>query len=236
VKRQPDRLSDRGPGDHAGFKVAERNPRRRFDSSSAKWVADLTAVRELRFNSDLFGQSIPFLIRPSASKLVSKESNMKKVLVAVALVILLASTLTAQDAAKAKPAAKTHAANSGGGDVSKKLLDMESKMAEYMKAGNWDAAGAMIDDKAVAVDESGVTDKAGWLKSMSGIKLTEAAVSDMKAIGFGDTYIVTGKFNGKGTSADGKDVDLNINWHDTWKNQGGKWKVIATSSANAKAM
>lgn len=162
---------------------------------------------------------------------------MKKVLVAIALVMLLAFTMSAQDAAKTKPAAKAHAAKMGaGGDVSKALLDMENKMAEYMKAGNWDAAGAMIDDKCVAVDPSGVTDKAGWIKMMSAMKLTEASVSDMKVVPFGETYIVTGKFNGKGTGADGKEVNMDANWVDTWTKRSGKWKVIATAAAEAKKM
>lgn len=160
---------------------------------------------------------------------------MKKIVFAVVLVMMLALGAMAQDAAKSTPPAKAHAAKAGtGGDVSKTLMEMETKMAALMQAGDWDKAGAMIDDKCVAVDESGVTDKAGWIKAMSAVKFTEASVSDMKAVPFGDTYIVTGKFNAKGSVADAKEMNMNINWMDTWAKRGGKWKVIATSAASAK--
>jgi len=162
---------------------------------------------------------------------------MKKIVMAVALVMMLALAVSAQEAAKEKPDAKTHAAKMGAaGDVSKTLQDMEDKMAADMKANNWTAVGEMLDNKFVAVDESGVTDKAGWLKMMGGMKMSEAAVSDMKVEPFGDTAIVTGKFKGKATDAAGKETNVDVNWMDTWKKVGGKWKVIASSGANAKAM
>lgn len=161
---------------------------------------------------------------------------MKKIVFAVALVMMLAFAVSAQDAAKAKPAAKAHTAKmSAGGDVSKTLLDMETKMAAAMKANDWTTVGSMLDDKFVSVDESGVMDKAAWLKMMSGMKMSEADVSDMKVEPFGDAAIVTGKFKGKATGADGKEIDVNINWLDSWAKRGGKWKVIGTSGANAKA-
>jgi ketosteroid isomerase-like protein len=142
----------------------------------------------------------------------------------VCVVALMALTLQAQDMGSKAEA------------VQKAIAGMEQQWATGSKDANADAVAPLLADGLINTDSDGtVHDKAQTLDRLKKAKWQTNEISDMKVAVFGNTAIATGNWQGKGTGADGKAVDANERWTDTWvKMANGKWQCVATQSSPAK--
>jgi len=59
---------------------------------------------------------------------------------------------------------------------------------------------------------------------------------NVKVTVFGNTAIATRGFNGKGTDATGKPLNVNERWTDTWVNMSsGQWQCVASHASPIKS-
>jgi ketosteroid isomerase-like protein len=154
---------------------------------------------------------------------------MKQVLATSVIVLLTLGGVLAQEPAKAGGGKAT-------GTVAQSLIDMENQWAKASKAGNADALAPMLAEDFVALDSDGsMRTKSEALARMKKAKWVTNEIGDMKVTVHGDAAVVTGSWSGKGTEADGKEIDAKERWADTWvKNVQGKWQCVVSASAPMK--
>ena len=153
---------------------------------------------------------------------------MKRGVVICGIVLLMIGTAIAQQSAKA--------GGKASGPVVQALMDLENQWGKASKASNGDALAPLLAEEFVSVDSDGTLyGKADIVARTKKAKWTTNEIADLKVTVHGDTGIVTGTWNGKGTDAAGKAVDAKERWADTWvKMPDGKWQCVASASAPMK--
>jgi ketosteroid isomerase-like protein len=123
-----------------------------------------------------------------------------------------------------------------GGGTEQAVAALEQKWVDGAKASNPDAIAPLLADKFLNTDSSGkTTGKAETLASTKASKWEKNEISDVKVTVFGKTAIASGDWVGKGTDANGKPVDANERWTDTWiEMSGGKWQCVASHGSTIK--
>ena len=123
-----------------------------------------------------------------------------------------------------------------GGAAEKAVLALEQQWLKAQRASNPDLLAPLLADKFVETDTDGkVMDKAATLADTKATKWNSAEYSHVKVTVFGNTAIVTGVFNGKGTDGSGKPLDVHERWTDTWvKMPNGQWQCVATQGSLIK--
>ena len=112
-------------------------------------------------------------------------------------------------------------------DTTADLIALDTQWGNSGVTGDTVAAGKLLSDKLVAVDQHGVTDKKGQLADSkpapAGTKYepTDFKVTMLDA----DTAIMT-----HGTKGEDAHYSLHV-----WSHKSGKWQVVATSSTPAQA-
>jgi len=113
-------------------------------------------------------------------------------------------------------------AGAASADTTADLIALDTQWGNTGITGDTVAAGKLLGDKLVAVDQNGVTDKKGQLAASTpapaGTKYepTDYKVTMLDA----DTAIMT-----HGTKGDDAHYSLHV-----WSHKTGKWLVVATSS------
>ena len=80
-----------------------------------------------------------------------------------------------------------------------------------------------------------VTSRTESIAQAKATKYTSVDYLDMKVMAFGDTAIAIGNFRAKGTDPDGKPLDVNERFTDTWtKMPNGKWQCVASHQSPIK--
>ncbi len=127
-------------------------------------------------------------------------------------------------------------AQANGSDANQKLMDMEHQWATAAKNGDWNSVSKMLSDNYVSTTATGKKmTKQESIEDMKSTKLDSGDVSDMQVHTFGNTAVVTGKFQGTGKDKNGKPLNINEAWTDTWVNQNGKWVCVASQSTDLNA-
>jgi ketosteroid isomerase-like protein len=123
-----------------------------------------------------------------------------------------------------------------GGGTEKAIAALEQKWADGAKASNADMVAPLLAEHLVNTYANGKTiGKAETLANIKKAKWETNLVSDVKVTEFGNTAIATGNWIGKGTDENGKAVDTQERWTDTWmKMPSGKWQCIASHSSTTK--
>lgn len=139
---------------------------------------------------------------------------------AIALVLLLTASAQQKAAAPAKPAA----------GVEQALKDIETKWAAAMVKSDTAAIDSFVADAWVFTNsEAQVFTKAQFMADLKSgaYKIQSAAAEDLKIQVHGNAAVVTGRWTSKGTYK-GKDISGSERFTDTFVNEGGKWRCIAT--------
>ena len=118
-------------------------------------------------------------------------------------------------------------------DTAKELIGLENKWAEAAKKGNADGVAPLLADGFIATDADGsVHNKAQMLARIKTDKWETNQISDLKVAVYDGAAVVTGTWVGKGTS-DGKPVNAQERWTDTWVTI-GRWQCVASHSSPMK--
>jgi uncharacterized protein (TIGR02246 family) len=122
------------------------------------------------------------------------------------------------------------------GGTEQAVADLEQKWLQSQKSNNPDMIAPYLADKMVITSSKGkARGKEDFLKEQKATKFSSVDYSDMKVTVFGNTAIATGLFKGSGTDPDGKPLDMNERFTDTWvKMSGGKWQCVASHSSPVK--
>jgi len=135
---------------------------------------------------------------------------MKRVLICVVGMLVLASAAWSQSTEKAVAA-------------------LENQWLQSQKTNNVALLIPLLADKFINTSSEGkVTGKSETVAEYKTSKWTSADNTDVKVVVYGDTAIATGIYNGKGTDS-GKPFDVHERWTDTWiKMPSGQWQCVAS--------
>ena len=118
--------------------------------------------------------------------------------------------------------------------TAKELIGLENKWTEAAKKGNADGVGPLLADGFIATDADGsVHNKAQTLARIKTDKWETNQISDVKVAVYDGAAVVTGIWVGKGIS-DGKPVNAQERWTDTWVTRHGRWQCVASHSSSTK--
>ena len=139
-------------------------------------------------------------------------------------VLLLAS------AVGALAGAEKHRATQGEDTATRALIDVENKWVEALVKSDVAALDSILADTYIDTDErshrSVKEDVFSFLKS-GDLKLDSIKLSDMQVHLYGDAAVVVGSSLQAGSFLGGP-VAAKIIFTDTFVNQGGKWRAVAS--------
>ena len=119
-------------------------------------------------------------------------------------------------------------------ETAKELSGLENKWVEAAKKGNAAGVAPLLADNFIATDADGsVHNKAQTLARIKTGKWETNQISDVKVAAYDGASVVTGTWVGKGTS-DGKPVNAQERWTDTWVTRNGRWQCVASHSSPIK--
>jgi uncharacterized protein (TIGR02246 family) len=128
----------------------------------------------------------------------------------------------------------SQAGKSGGPEQA--VADLEHKWLQSQQTNNPDLIASYLADNALFTNGQGkLRSKAEMLKEEKGTKYTSVDYPDLKVTVFGNTAIATGGFKAKGTDPEGKPLDADQRFTDTWvKTPDGKWQCVASATSPLK--
>ena len=113
--------------------------------------------------------------------------------------------------------------------VEEQVKKMETERAAAVVKGDTDTLAKMTSDDYMLINVNGqMSDKAQTMEAIKSgqIKLSQDDLSDLKVRVYGNTAVVTGKADVKGTIA-GKDTSGQILFTRVYVKKGGKWLSVA---------
>jgi ketosteroid isomerase-like protein len=131
-----------------------------------------------------------------------------------------------------------YAQSSAASGTEQAVMALEQKWLQSQKNNDTAMLEPLLADNIADTSTEGklLTGKAAVVKDAKAVKWTSAEYTDMKVTVHGDAAIVTGIFNGKGTDAAGKAVNVHERFTDTWvKMPDGKWLCVASHGSNIAA-
>jgi ketosteroid isomerase-like protein len=138
-------------------------------------------------------------------------------------VMLVVSAAAQQDQAKGKKSGK-----SGGGNVEEQIKKMEQDRAQAVVKGDAATLEKLTADDYMFIDRFGnVSDKASTMSRIKSgdIKLTSNELSDLKVRVYGNTAVVTGKSETKGTVG-GRDTSGPVLFTRVYVKKNAKWQAV----------
>jgi len=124
----------------------------------------------------------------------------------------------------------------GAEGTEKAVAALEEKWLQAMKTNNPDMLAPLLAENFVTTSAEGkATGKSETVADTKTTRWESLGYEALKVTGFGNTAIAAGVFNGKGTDAKGKHLDLHERWTDTWvKMPGGQWQCVASHGSPIK--
>lgn len=118
----------------------------------------------------------------------------------------------------------------------KAVADLEQQWLKSQQTNNAALVEPLLAEGFMNTSSSGkLTNRAESIADAKATKYTSAEYADVKVSVFGDTAIATGVFRGKGTDSEGKPMDANERFTDTWtKMPSGKWQCVASHQSAVK--
>jgi ketosteroid isomerase-like protein len=122
------------------------------------------------------------------------------------------------------------------GGTERAIVALEQKWVDASKASNPDMLAPLLAFNFVSTNTDGkITGKQETLAHLKAAKWETGQLSEVKVTVYGKAAVATGIWEGKGTDADGKPVDIRERWTDTWiKMFGGAWQCVASHSSMIK--
>jgi ketosteroid isomerase-like protein len=158
---------------------------------------------------------------------------MKRVVLCTLAVLLVTGLATARKSGKA---AQASASSSAG--TEEQIKKLEQDWANSVAKGDASAVEKYEASDILNTDPTGrVTDRAQDVQEVKSgdLKLQSLQLGDMQVHTYGNTAVVTGLGNLKG-SFKGQDISGTYRFTDTWVNRNGTWQCVATESTKVMAM
>lgn len=112
----------------------------------------------------------------------------------------------------------------------------EQQWLKSQQTNNVELLAPLLADKVVETMGDGkvFVGKEALLAAAKKDTWSSVEYSDLKVTVFGHTAIATGTFSGKGKNAEGKPLDEQVRFTDTWVKIDGKWLCVATHDSPLK--
>jgi len=139
---------------------------------------------------------------------------MKKVLICLLSLLVLATAASAQSTEKA-------------------IAALENQWLESQKTNNPDLLIPLLAEKFINTSDDGkVTGKSETVATYKNTKWTSVENTDVRIVVYDNTAIANGEYKGKGTR-DGKAFDARERWTDTWiKMPSDQWQCVASQDSS----
>ena len=126
-------------------------------------------------------------------------------------------------------------ANKSNGGTEKAVAALEQQWLQSQKTNNPDLVAPLLAPEFISTNSDGKsTDKAGSLARAKATNYSSVDYVDVKVTAYGNTAIATGGFKATGTDDQGKAMEENEVFTDTWVKLNGKWQCVASHSSNVK--
>jgi len=126
-------------------------------------------------------------------------------------------------------------ANKSNGGTEKAVAALEQQWLQSQKTNNPDLVAPLLAPEFISTSSDGsTTDKAGSLAKAKATNYSSVDYVDVKVTAYGNTAIATGGFKATGTDDQGKAMEENEVFTDTWVKLNGKWQCVASHSSNVK--
>ena len=118
----------------------------------------------------------------------------------------------------------------------KAVTAAEEQWTQSERTNNPDLAAPLIADKFMFIDTDGsISSRTKYLAESKATKFTHVDIEEFVVTVNGNTAIATMIFKAKGTDSQGKPMNLNARWADTWvKMPGGKWQCVLSQGSDLK--
>jgi ketosteroid isomerase-like protein len=122
------------------------------------------------------------------------------------------------------------------GNSEKAVAAAEEQWAQSERTNNPDLAAPLLADKLILIDTDGtISNRAKFLADAKATKYVSVDATDVHITVFGHTAVATMVFKAKGTFNNGKPMDINARWADTWvKMLDGKWQCVLSQGSDLK--
>jgi hypothetical protein len=139
---------------------------------------------------------------------------MKKVLICLVSLLVLATAASAQSTEKA-------------------IAALENQWLESQKTNNPHLLIPLLAEKFINTSDDGkVTGKSETVATYKNTKWTSVENTDVRIVVYGNTAIANGEYKGKGTR-DGKAFGARERWTDTWiKMPSDQWQCVASQDSS----
>ena len=155
---------------------------------------------------------------------------MRRILIVFCLLLVAIPAMPQGTEAPAKTGgAKKSAKASGGGGAQAELEKLEKERADAVVKGDTAALDKMTADDYMLTDVNGkMRSKAETMEAIKSgaIKITSNDIEDVKVHVYGNTAVVTGRSNAKGT-IDGKDIEGPVRFTRVYVKRNGHWQSVA---------
>ena len=113
------------------------------------------------------------------------------------------------------------------------IIRMEERWWDAQDKCNPDQLASLLSDRAVITQSDGkVLNKRDELAACKGTKWSVVRFRNADLAVFGDTVIATGDFEGEGTDATGRHLDVHERWTRTWvRMPNGQWQCVASNAS-----
>jgi hypothetical protein len=119
--------------------------------------------------------------------------------------------------------AAQQAATSGGSSMQEKVTAKEREGLKSLKTGDIRHFGELTAEDAVFVDPHGIASKAEVMKNVTGFRLTDFTMADVKFLQVSDKAgLIAYKLTEKGVTH-GKEFTATVYVSSIWAERGGKW-------------
>jgi ketosteroid isomerase-like protein len=121
-------------------------------------------------------------------------------------------------------------------DAEKAVAAAEEQWTQSERTNNPDLLAPLLADKFIFIDIDGkMSDRAKELADSKATKYVSVDIADFHVTVTGHTAVATMVFKSKGTLSNGKPMDINARWADTWvKMPDGKWQCVLSQGSDLK--
>jgi len=122
------------------------------------------------------------------------------------------------------------------GATAKAIAGLEDQWTQSQRTNNADQLAPLLADKFIGIGTDGtVSNRDKELADAKATKFSSVTIEDLHVAVFGQTAVATMVFKAKGTDENGKPMDVNALWADTWmKMPGGAWQCILSQGSSRK--
>jgi ketosteroid isomerase-like protein len=121
-------------------------------------------------------------------------------------------------------------------DAEKAVAAAEEQWTQSERTNNVDLSAPLLADKFIFINTDGsISNRTQYLTDSKATKYVSVDIAEFRVTVSGHTAVATMVFKSKGSFSNGKPMDINARWADTWvKMPDGKWQCVLSQGSELK--